>query len=174
VTGYTQRPGCATFPLTLPKLTTAPPPAPGVDVRIEPEISGYPALIKWVAQEIGVNERTVDVWFANTLASARDIPPIESYEGFKKAAKVLQDRRGIHADALVQVISEFASSTAPPSEEQMASIADAIALSTESNSVYARAGLYLDSLAVYVAFLVDEMGFSADEEEDFEDEEEYM
>ncbi|MHC4119672.1 MAG: Ig-like domain-containing protein [Planctomycetota bacterium] len=161
-------PGQATVTITVnEQLTTAPPPAPGVDVRMEPQISGTPALIKWVAEEIGTKERAVDVWFANTLASARDISPIESYANFKKAAKVLQDRRGIHADALAQVISEFASSTLPPSEEQMASIADAIALNTESNSVYARAGSYLDSLAAYVAFLVDEMGFTPDDAIEF-------
>ncbi len=138
----------------------APPAAPGVDVRIEPEISGKPALVKWVAEEIGVNERVVDVWFANTLASARDIPPVDSYSSFKKSAKILKDATGKHGSALSQVVNEFASSTAPPTEEQMASIAEAISGATESESVYALAGEYVDSLENYVTFLVTEMDFS--------------
>jgi hypothetical protein len=140
--------------------TIAPPAAPGVDVRVEPELSGSPALVKWVAVEIGVDEKVIDIWFANTLASARDITPYNAYAKFKKAANVLQDRKGLHTDALTQLISEFASSTAPPTEEQMASVAEAIARNTEAGNVYARAGQYLDSFADYVAFLVNEMGFS--------------
>ena len=158
------RPGQATVTITVKEhSTTAPPAAPGVDVRVEPEISGYPALVKWVAVELGVDEKEIDVWFANTLASARDIPPYDAYSSFKKAARILQDRRGVHTDALAQVISEFASDTAPPTEEQMASIAEAIARDTETGSVYALAGLYLDSLAEYVNFLVYEIGFSEED-----------
>ena len=158
-------PGQATVTITVaqgppPPSTKAPPAAPGVDLRIQPEISGTPALVKWVAVEIGVSERMVDVWFANTLASARDIAPFNSYSNFKKAARILQDPRGIHTSALSQVIDEFASSTAPPTEEQMASIAEAISGSAEPGSVYALAGAYVSSLEDYVTFLVGEMGFS--------------
>jgi len=124
-------------------------------------------LVKWVAEELGVDERLTDVRFANTLASAQDIPPYDAYSSFKKAANVLRDRRGIHTDALAQVISEFASSAAPPTEEQMASIAEAIAHNTETGNVYALAGSYLDSLAEYVAFLVHEVGFSEEDAVEF-------
>jgi hypothetical protein len=65
--------------------------------------------------------------------------------------------------ALAELINEFASSTAPPTEEQMASIADAIANNIEGNIQYAAAGEYLDALAKYVGILNSEMGFSADE-----------
>ena len=147
--------------------TTAPPPAPGVDVRIEPEISGAPALVKWVSVELGVNKKMVDVWFANTLASARNIAPFQSYSSFKQAAKILHDRRGTYASALAQVVEEFASSTAPPTEEQMASIAGAIAGDVEPGSVYALAGAYVDSLEDYVTFLVNEMGFSQEDAVEF-------
>ena len=153
--------GQATVTITVNEIgTIAPPAAPGVDVRVEPEISGYPALVKWVAVEIGADEKVIDIWFANTLTSVRDITPYEAYAKFKKAANVLQDSKGLHTDALAQLISEFASSTAPPTEEQMASVAEAIARNTEAGNVYARAGQYLDSFAEYVAFLVNEMGFS--------------
>ena len=160
--------GKATVTITVNEFrTTAPPAAPGVDVRVEPEISGYPALVKWVAEELGVDERLTDVRFANTLASAQDIPPYDAYSSFKKAANVLRDRRGTHTDALAQVISEFASSAAPPTEEQMASIAEAIAHNTETGNVYALAGSYLDSLAEYVAFLVHEVDFSEEDAVEF-------
>jgi hypothetical protein len=154
---------------TPPSGTTAPPAAPGVDVRIEPKISGYPALVKWVAEEIGVDETVIDIWYANTLASARDIPPYYAYSRFKKAASVLQDPRGEYADALVQVVTEFASSAAPVTEEQMASIAKAIALAPniETGNVYVLAGSYLDSVVDYVAFLVHEMGFSEEDAIEF-------
>ena len=66
-------------------------------------------------------------------------------------------------EALAQVISQFASSDAPPSEEQMASIADAIANDIGGNRQYAEAGEYLDALAKYVGILTDEMGFSTDQ-----------
>ena len=45
----------------------------------------------------------------------------------------------------------------------MASVAEAIARNTEAGNVYALAGLYLDSFAEYVAFLVHEMGFSEED-----------
>jgi hypothetical protein len=144
-----------------------PPPAPGVDVRVEPEISDFPALTKWVSEELGIDQRLVDVQVGDALASARDIPPYDAYLGFKKAASILQDRRGIHTNALAQVISEFASSAAPPTEEQMASIAEAIARNTETDNVYALAGTYLDSLSSYVAFLVSQMGFSEEDAAQF-------
>ncbi|MHC4565907.1 MAG: Ig-like domain-containing protein, partial [Planctomycetota bacterium] len=145
------------------QLTKAPPAAPGVDVRIQPEISGVPALVKWVSLELGVAEGLVDIWFANTLASARNIAPFYSYSSFKRVAMVLQDSRGTYASALSQVIDEFASSTAPPTEEQLASIAGAISGSAEPGSVYALAGAYVNSLGDYTNFLVREMGFSQED-----------
>ncbi len=157
-------PGLATVTITVSEYSvTAPPAAPGVDVRIEPQISGSPALVKWVSTELGVAEKLVDVWFANTLASARNITPFYSYANFKKAAKILQDTRGVHASALSQVVDEYASSTAPPTEEQMASIAGAISSSAEPGSVYALAGAYVNSLEDYTNFLVNEMGFSQED-----------
>ena len=76
---------------------------------------------------------------------------------------VLQDSRGTYASALSQVINEFASSTAPPTEEQLASIAGAISGTAEPGSVYALAGAYVDSLEDYVNFLVREMGFTQED-----------
>ena len=104
---------------------------------------------------------------ANALASARDIQPCDACVNLKEAATILQDVDGTRVAALADVINEFASSTAPPTEEQMASIADAIANDIEGNRQYAAAGEYLDALAKYVGILNSEMGFSADESVQF-------
>ncbi len=138
------------------------PPAPGLDriQRIEVEVSGYPALAKWVAKELGVDEKKVDIWMANSLASAKGIQPYDAYSKLKKAAIILQDADGSHIASLTQVINEFASSVAPPTEEQIVSIADAITRNTDEDSYYAIANEYLDALLTYTDILSSEMGFS--------------
>ena len=101
------------------------------------------------------------------LASTGNIQPCDACANLKEAATILQDVDGARVAVLTQVISEFASSTAPPTEEQMASIAGAIANDIEGNRQYAAAGEYLDALAKYVGVLNSEMGFSADESVQF-------
>jgi filamentous hemagglutinin family protein len=136
-------------------------PTPGLDSvgRTEIEISGCPALAKWVAEELGVDERVVDIWMVNSLASTKDIQPYDAYAKLRKSAIILQDADGSHIAALAQVINELASSYAPPSEEQMAAIADAITSNTDKESYYAVADEYLDALVTYVGILSTEMGF---------------
>jgi len=145
-------------PLYIPYISAA----PGLEREVI-EISGCPALVQWVASELGTDERMIQIWVANSLASGRDIQSCDTCANLKRAATVLQDVDGTRVAALAQVINEFASSTAPPTEEQMASIADAIANDVEGNRQYAAAGEYLDALAQYVGILNSEMGFSADE-----------
>ncbi|OGN90257.1 MAG: hypothetical protein A2Z74_05025 [Chloroflexi bacterium RBG_13_46_9] len=141
-------------------------PAP-VPEMLQFEISGSPALAKWVALELGVDERMIDIWAVNTLASTKNIQPYDTYTSLKAAATILKDADGSHIAALTQVISEFASSTAPPTEEQMASIADAIRRNTDTESYYAVAGEYLDALVTYISILNKDMGFSAAESVQF-------
>ena len=154
----TVSPGPPPPPPALPYMTAA----PGLE-RIEIEFSGCPALMSWVAQELGVDTRMVQIWVVNTLASTRDIQPCNTCSSLKQAATILQDDEGTHMAALALVINEFASSTAPPTEEQMASIADAIARNTEADNQYYVAGEYLDALVEYVGILNMEMGFSLEE-----------
>jgi filamentous hemagglutinin family protein len=137
-------------------------PAPGLDKVewIDVEISGCPALAKWVAKELGVDKETLDIQVANSTASTTDIQPYESYANLRKAAIILKDADGSHMAALAQVISEFASNNVPPTEEQMASIADAIRRNTDEDSYYAVANEYLDALVTYVGILSTEMGYS--------------
>ena len=96
------------------------------------------------------------------MASSQDIQPCDACANLNEAATVLQDTDGSRVAALAQVINEFASSDAPPSEEQMASVANAIAMNTDADSQYALAGEYLDSLVAYVGTLED-LGFSAED-----------
>jgi len=142
------------------------PVAPGLE-RAEIEISGCPALMKWAAEEIGTDERVVQIWMVNALASTRNIQPCDMCANLRHAAIILQDAEGIRIAALAQIVNEFASSTAPPTEEQMASIADAIARSSETNSHYFLAGEYLDALVEYVGILNSELNFSMEESIEF-------
>ncbi|MFC1603908.1 Ig-like domain-containing protein [Planctomycetota bacterium] len=136
-------------------------PAPGLDsLELEVEITGCPALVKWAAEEVGIENKLVQIWVSNSLASTGNIQPCNSCEGLKNAAKILRDADGTHLAALGQVINEFASSTAPPTEEQMVAIADAIARNTDEDSYYAIADEYLEALATYIGVLSNEMGFS--------------
>jgi filamentous hemagglutinin family protein len=138
--------------------------APGLDkLELKIEVSGCPALVKWAAEEVGIDERLVQIWVANSLVSTGNIQPCNACQGLKNAAKILQDADGSHIAALAQVVNEFASSTAPPTEEQMVVIADAIARNRNEDSYYAVADEYLEALTTYVGILSDEMGFSATE-----------
>jgi hypothetical protein len=149
---------------------TAPPPpvvpftqpAPGLE-RVEIETSGCPALTAWTAAELGMAEGQIQIQIAHALASGMAIHPCDACAGLKQAATILQDAQGTHIAALAQVINELASSTAPPTEEQMTSIANAIALNVGGDNQYAVAGEYLDALAKYVAILNSEMGFSTEQ-----------
>jgi filamentous hemagglutinin family protein len=138
------------------------PPAPGLE-RVEFDVSGCPALVKWAADELGIGERVMQIWAVNTLASSQDIQPCDACGKLQKAAAILRDDGGAHVAALAQVVSEYASSTAPPSPEQMASVADAIARNAQANNRYAVAGEYLDALVTYVGILNNNLNFSREE-----------
>jgi len=151
-------------PPPVPTLGT--PPAPGL-ARVEFEVSGCPALVKWTAREIGVSEKVLAIWIGSAMGTAGDIQPCDACARFKAAAEILQDTDGTYARALAQVVSDFASNVAPPTEEQMASIADAIARGAEAGTHYAAAGKYLDAMATYVGILNDTMDFSVAEAIEF-------
>lgn len=166
-----------TVTITVEAAPTPPPPPPTPTPSISPvapglerrdiEYSGIPALAKWVAGELGIKESNIEIWMTNALASSRDIQPFETYERLRMAAVILMDSAGSHIQALTQVINEFASSTAPPTEEEMASIADAIARNAGADNHYGVAEEYLNALAEYISILNSEMGFSMNEAVEF-------
>jgi VCBS repeat-containing protein len=140
-------------------------PAPGLD-RIEwidVKVTGCPALVKWASEEVGIDQRPMQIWVDNSLASTGSIQPCDACAGLMNAAKVLKDADGTHIAALTRVVNQFASSTAPPTEQQMAAIAEAIARNTEEDNYYATAGQYLDALVTYVGILNTDFGFSTEE-----------
>jgi filamentous hemagglutinin family protein len=137
-------------------------PAPGLE-RIEFDVSGCPALVKWAATELGIDERAVQIWAANTLASSHDIQPCDACEKLKNVAAILRDDGGTRIAALAQVVGQYASSTAPPTPEQMASVADVISRNARTNNQYAAAGEYVDAIVAYVGILNNEMAFSTEE-----------
>jgi VCBS repeat-containing protein len=138
-------------------------PAAPLAEPIDIEVTGCPALVQWAAAELGTDVKKVQIWVAGALASPGNIQPCNACGDLKQAAAILQDADGSRVAALAGLINEFASSDAPPTEEQMASIADAIANDIEGNVQYAAAGEYLDALAKYVGILNSGMGFTADE-----------
>jgi VCBS repeat-containing protein len=164
----------ATVTITVNEIVAPPPPppapvpepvvpylssVPGLE-RVEFEISGCPALVKWAASEVGFDEKMMEVWVANSLASGSNIQPCDACARLMAAATILQDAGGRRIAALSQVVNEYASADLPATEEQMASIADAMARSTVTDSQYALANQYLDALAVYVGILNNEMNFT--------------
>ena len=117
----------------------------------------------WVAKELGVEEGNIQIGVPNTLASEKGIQPYNAFTRLKKVALILKDTGGEYIKALNQVISQYASSNAPPTEEQMASIANVISSNAGANNQYALAGEYLDALAEYVKILHQELGFTTDQ-----------
>ena len=138
-------------------MTSAPVP------EIELEYAGCPALMKWAADELGIDERMMQIWTSSAMASNQDIQPCNSCARLKAMATILRDADGTHTAALSQVISEYASRTAPPSPEEMTMIASAISDSGNSDNQYAKAREYLDALSAYVSTLNGQMNFSVEE-----------
>ena len=125
--------------------------------------AGCPALMKWTADELGIDGRMMEIWTANALASSMEIQPCDTCGRLKGVATILQDAEGTYKAALGQVISEFASSIAPPSDEEMTLIANAISNNNGANNHYAAAGIYLDALTMYVGILINEMNLSTED-----------
>jgi filamentous hemagglutinin family protein len=133
------------------------PPAPLVRELIE--YSGCPVLLQAAATELGTTTETIQISIAQALATAPNIHPCDACANLVNYAVVLRDTEGAYLQALAQVVNEFAASDAPPSEEEMASIADAIARHTDDGTHYAAAGQYLDALAQYVGLLNENFGY---------------
>lgn len=161
----TVNPGGEPPPPPPPVPTSAPqyiPPAPGLE-KVEFDVSGCPALVKWAAAELGIDESVMQVWAANTLASSQNIQPCDACEKLKNVAAILRDDGGTRVAALARVVGEFASSAAPPTPEQMASVADVISRNARSNNYYATAGEYVDAIVAYVGILNNELAFSQED-----------
>jgi len=98
---------------------------------------------------------------ADALALNTDIQPCEMCARLMEASKLLQDVDGTRIAAMAQVVNEFVATPAPPSEEQMTSIAAALAEHIDDGTHYAAAGQWIDALVAYIGIMNTEMGYSA-------------
>ena len=140
------------------------PTGPGLE-RSNIEISGCPALTKWAVGELGTDERMMEIFAVNGLASTVNIQPCEAYTNLKNAANILTDQT--HLAALIQVINQYAFGNAPLSTEQISSIAEALARNTKTKNQYGIAEKYLAALSDYVSILSMELAFSPEESVQF-------
>lgn len=161
-TGATPAQGTVTITVSPTPPPLSSPSAPGLET-VAFEVSGCPAVVKWAAKELGVSAGTIEVRIANTLTLTPGIQPCETCADLKDAAMILRDADGRHVSALAQIINEFAPAGAPPTEEQMATIADTIARNAKADNRYALAGEYLDAVAKYAGILTGKLGFSKEE-----------
>jgi hypothetical protein len=122
---------------------------------------GCPALMDWLAVEIGVPAEDIQVALAGALALNTDVQPCEMCARLMGASKTLEDADGTQIAAMSRVVNEFVTTPAPPSPEQMTQIAAALALHVGDDTYYASAGKWIDALVAYVGIMNSEMGYSA-------------
>jgi len=127
------------------------------------ENGGCPALMNWLAVELGIEEQNLQISVANAFISSTNLQGCEMAAGLMNAAQSLNDPNGTGVAALEQVVNEFLTEGAPVSEEQMTLIAAALADHADDGTYYAAAGQWLDAIVEYVSILINEMGFSAED-----------
>ncbi len=125
------------------------------------EFSGCPALMKWVAAELGVPGDEIQIYVVNTRTNFRDINPCDMCARLQSAALILHDREGIRLSALMEIVDEIAQPGAPISPEQMMQVAQRLA-EPEPGSIYERAAEYLNAAETYVKILTDDFGYSTE------------
>jgi hypothetical protein len=123
---------------------------------------GCPALMEWLAGELGIKE-DIQVFVENAFSHSTDIQPCDVTARLQGAAKVLTDSDSIRIAALERVINEFVTTPAPLSEEQMALISAALAEHSEDETYYAAAGKWINALAEYVSILSTDLGYGPDD-----------
>ena len=148
-------------------LNTEPAPLPEAETELAEQREfaegGCPALMAWLAEEIGIPAEQIRVYIGNMFAYSTDIQPCEACARLKDTSLILEDAEGARIAALGRVVSEFAATAAPPSAEQMALITSAFAAHRRDGTYYASAGEWIDALAEYVGIMSTELEFSARE-----------
>jgi hypothetical protein len=155
--------------MTLAKILELTGPAPLPPQRIqEPQDSGEvdetasDALLRWLASELGESELQAFLRRAYPPSLRTDLQPYRAAARLQYFASILLDTEGTQIPALGLVVSEFSQTDAPPSEEQIASFAQSLALHKDDTTHYAAAGQWIDALVGYVGVLTMEIGWSAD------------
>ncbi len=127
------------------------------------EKGGCPALMKWLAAELGIEEKNLQISVTEAFIYSTDIQACEAAVELLDRAKILNDPNGTGTAALARVVNKFISQDAPISEEQLAMIAEALAAHTDDGTHYAAAGRWLDALLEYALILKNEMDWSAND-----------
>ena len=111
----------------------------------QPELkfTGCPAVMNWVAKELGVEQDQIQIYFSGAMAMSSSVQPCDSCARLKNTALVLMDADGAQVKALGEVVNEFTAAGAPPSEEQMAMIAASLK-NPEEGTRYALAAQWLE------------------------------
>jgi hypothetical protein len=128
----------------------------------ELKFTGCPAIMNWVAKELGVENDQIQIYIEGAMAMSSNVQPCDTCARLKNTALVLMDADGSQIKALGEVVNEFAAGGAPPSEEQMAMIATALK-NPQEGTRYALAAQWLDALAEYVNILHGDLKVPADE-----------
>ncbi|MHC4740019.1 MAG: autotransporter outer membrane beta-barrel domain-containing protein, partial [Planctomycetota bacterium] len=132
-----------------------PPVAEPLDVQYSPQVSGCPAAMGAVANELAIAEETLQISIGNMLALNPTIQPCNACAGLLNAAAILRDEDGARMAALIQVFNEQAPANVPFSPAMATSIVTAFAdqMDDGSQSHYATAMDYIDAFVQYVAIL---------------------
>jgi hypothetical protein len=155
--------------LTLAKILALTGPVPLVPpMPLEPEDSGEveeadkEALMQWLVDELG--ESNVQTYLARAYPPSlnTDLRPYKAAARLQNFAAILKDPGGAHIAALSQVINEFIQVDAPPTEEQLAMIAQSFADHAGDGTYYAAAGQWTNALKEYIGVLNSEIGWPDD------------
>jgi hypothetical protein len=156
-------------------ILVGPPPSPEIPAAPLPEmivweVGGCPALMEWLADELGVAPEDVQHYglyaFSGTqnvsvnktsLNDKGDIQWCQVCAQLKDSAQILADANGVRTGALTNVLAQFAI-TGPPTPEQMDTIATAMAAAAEDTQ-YASAREFVDAVVAYVTTLTDKLGW---------------
>ena len=157
-------PGSNNEPYDEPYIEPAPLQRPAGWAPEEEEFAngGCPALMNWLATELDIEGKNIQVSVAEAFASSTDIQACEAAAKLLDRAKILNDPNGTGASALARVLNEFLPQDAPISEEHLAVIAEILEAHNDDSTHYATAGRWLDALVDYVLILKNEMDWSAD------------
>jgi hypothetical protein len=131
--------------------------------------------LQWLAEELGLCEgdtqgedesrcqEITQAYLAGAFLQSTDLRPHRAAGQLRVLAGLLQDPDGSRIAALGRVVGEFVQAPVPPSSEQMASIASALAQHSNDGTHYAAAGQWLDALGEYVGLLNKEIGWPTGE-----------
>jgi hypothetical protein len=158
-----------------------PPPPPISEIPPVPlpemivwEVGGCPALMGWLADELGVEPENIQHYglyaFSGTqnvtvsqtsINDKGDIQWCQACAKLKDSAQILADPNGLRMAALTNAIAaNLGTLTGPPTPEQMDNLATALAAAAEGTQ-YASAREFVDALVTYVTVLTDELGWNA-------------